>query len=158
MRERAKHIGIFRMWDVPGEVDSRALWYSYHHNIDLAEVLGDPTIRQNLLMANQKLAMAAAVYPNIDRLVITSQITAPNDSETSYSGALYTTTSVDEFFRSGISNPYRISWKITSSTANGPWGSLILIDASGNMINRALAGTSKLAGVTKIVDFTGRVS
>lgn len=111
----------------------------------------------NLLMASQKLKMAQAVYPNIDRLVITSQTTAPADNETAYTGVIYTSTPADEFSRNDNQNPAIIQWNITAEAANGPWGSFILIDSTGNMINRALAGITKASNTNKIIQFTGRV-
>lgn len=110
----------------------------------------------NILMASQKLLMANAVYPRIDRLVISPDTSNPVDTESSYS-AIYTTSLAEEFARSGNSNPYQVAWNITNPAANGTWGSFILIDANGAMINRALAGVTKTAGTAKLVQFTGSV-
>jgi hypothetical protein len=54
-------------------------------------------------------------------------------------------------------DPYQVGWNILSDDANGTWGSFVLVDAGGRMINRALAGISKTSGVGKIVYFTGTV-
>lgn len=115
--------------------------------------------RKNLLMASQKLLMAQAVFPNIDSLVITSQTSSPADTETTYSGTIYTASSTEEYYRSTSSNPAQIGWNITSESANGTWGSFILITSTGAMINRALAGSvTKSSGSNLVVDFTGTVS
>lgn len=111
----------------------------------------------NIIMATQKLRMANAVYPNIDRLVITSQTSSPSDTETSYSGEIYTSVASDEFYRSGNANPYQVGFNILNDAANGNWGSFILITSTGEMINRALSGVTKSAGTSKLVMFTGSV-
>lgn len=133
-------------------------WLQREPNFHKIPGLGEPIIVKNLLMASQKLLMANAVYPNIDRLIITNQTGLPSDSETSYSGTIYEADSVDEFTRSGNVNPYTVGWNILSDDANGSWGSFVLVTAAGAMINRALAGVTKTSGTGKLVVFTGSVT
>lgn len=152
MIEAPKYNGVFGVWTYPiGLTEDELKEWRRHDRVIL------DSCATNILMATQKALMAAAVYPNIDRLVITTQTSTPQDNETSYSGTIYTTTASDEFSRSGGGNPYTVAWNITSNTANGSWGSFVLIDSAGNMINRALAGVSKSSGQGKIIQFTGRV-
>lgn len=156
--EGIKHTGIFHVWDNPlSPEETRAVWEA--HGLDgLFNRLTGYQRRHNILMAAQKLIMANAVYPRIDKLVITSQTASPNDAETSYTGTIYQTTAADEVLRSGNSNPYQVGWNITASGANGTWGSFVLVDGTGTMINRALAGVTKAANSAKLVIFTGSVT
>lgn len=158
LTERAEYVGIFEIYDNPGyETDYLRCWCRDGNDIlDLPGVSLERTDK-NIIMAAQKLLMANAVYPRIDRLVITSQTATPVDSETSYSGTIYTSVLADEFSRSNEGNPYQVQWNITSDSANGTWSSLILITAGGEMINRALTSMTKISGTTKIVQFTGSV-
>jgi hypothetical protein len=158
MIEVIRHTGIFHAWDNPGfdNDELRRMWERGGMK-ELCVRLRNYERRKNILMASQKLLMANAVYPNIDRLAITSQTSTPTDAETSYSGTLYTTQAAEEFTRSGNVNPYTVGWNILSDSANGTWGSFILITNSGAMINRALAGVTKASGTAKLVIFTGSV-
>lgn len=151
--------GVFSVYTNPGysteelnELTRAGIPFTQIDGLELIET------RPNLLMAAQKLAMANQVFPAIDKLVITSQSTPPVDTETSYSGTIYTTVAADEFGRSGNGNPYTVSWNLGPSTANGTWGSFILINSDGAMINRALANIVKATGSRKIVHFEGSVS
>jgi hypothetical protein len=157
MNETAQFIGTFDCWDNPGyDADYLRRWMEAGKPLgELPGISGNGPVF-NLLMASQKLLMANAVYPGIDRLVISGDTSLPIDSETSYTAA-YTTGEAEEFYRSGNGNPYQVAWNITSSSANGTWGSFILVDAGGAMINRALAGVTKTAGTAKLVQFTGSV-
>lgn len=159
MNEFGKHIGIFHIWDNPGyTTDQIREWLARGHALESLQGLGQPQVVKNILMASQKLAMSNAVYPNIDHLVITSQTGIPSDSETSYSGVLYETDLSEEFTRSGNENPFIVGWNVLDDGANGSWGSFILVDSGGNMINRALAGVTKTSGTGKLVVFTGTVT
>jgi hypothetical protein len=156
--EQACHLGIFYVWD-----------HNFLTNKELSDLIacGDKADYNhyltgykecpNIIMASQKLLMANAVYPTIDRLVITSQSGVPVDTETSYTDTIYTTNVAEESLRSGSVNPYQVGWNIRSASANGAWGSFVLINSSGGMINRALAGVTKSANSAKLVIFTGRV-
>jgi hypothetical protein len=115
------------------------------------------TFGNNTLMQRFKKEMAEAVFTKIDRLVITSQNTPAQDNEDTYTGALYTTSTADEFSRSVDGNPYSVAWNIPAGSATGAWGSYVLITSGGLMINRALAGISKGANASVIVEFTGSV-
>lgn len=159
MNENATHTGVFHVFDNPGYStdELRALFAELGLDGFMRHLPGYER-RQNLLMSAQKLAMANAVYPTIDSLVLTSQTSIPVDSETSYSGTIYTANISQEFTRSGNVNPYILGWNITSESANGPWGSFITLNSNGVMINRALAGVTKKSGATKLVMFTGTVS
>lgn len=158
MNEIAEHLGTFHAWDHPRlsneQLKDLFTWGDRHLNRWLWNYKRCP----NILMATQKLAMANAVYPSIDRLVITSQTATPQDNETSYSGTIYTTVAADEFTRSGNANPYTVGWNILDDDANGSWGSFILVTEAGAMINRALAGVSKTTGTAKLIIFTGSVT
>lgn len=156
--EIPKHQGVFTVFDHPGySTEWLKHWTEMGNPIEKINGLKICKVATNLIMASQKLLMAQAVYPNIDRLVITNQTTTPADTETSYSGTIYTTVAGDEFFRSDETNPYQVAWSITTDSANGNWGSFVLITSTGAMINRALAGVTKLSGTGKIVQFTGSV-
>ena len=159
MIETPRYKGIFTVYDNPWyKTEELELWV--RHGKRFEDLPGISILEQmsNILMASQKLAMANAVFPNIDKLVITNQTSTPVDSETSYSGTIYTSVPSDEFYRSANANPYRMGWNITASGANGTWGSFVLITPNGTMINRALAGVTKDAGTAKIVDFQGSVT
>lgn len=158
--EKINWQGIFTVYLNPGYTtqELRQWRESGYETVDLPgiEALGQ---RKNILMSAQKLLMAQAVFPNIDQLVITSQSSTPADTETTYSGTIYTTVDADEYYRSTGGNPAQIGWNITSESANGTWGSFILITSTGSMINRALAGSvTKNSGSNLVVDFTGTVS
>lgn len=159
MNEQLIHTGYFHCWD-NHEYSTEDLRQIVKRGINLSALkgLGNYHLKKNILMADQKLLMANAVYPGIDKLVITSQTATPADNETGYSGTIYTTVAGDEFTRSGNVNPYTVGWNILSDSANGNWGSFILITNTGAMINRALAGVSKTSGTAKLVIFTGTVS
>jgi hypothetical protein len=158
MREHASHTGTFRIYDNPGySLKQLRQWLSEGRPLDALIGFRSPIVKKNLLMASQKLAMANAVYPAIDRLIITSQTAPPVDSETSYTGVIYEAGASEEAQRTP-GNPYQVMWSIVSSDANGNWGSFVLVDAAGNMINRALAGVTKQANTGKIVTFTGSVT
>lgn len=157
--ESAQWIGLFGTYLNPGysrdEVNA-----ALDKGLVLADLPGVVQIetQKNILMASQKLAMAGQVYPKIERLVITSQTTSPSDTETAYSGTIYTSVDADEYYRTGNTNPYQVVWNIASAAANGAWGSYICIDALGQMINRALTGgVTKSPGSNIIVEFTGSV-
>lgn len=125
------------------------------------EEVGLKTVKltTNTLMADFKRQMAALVFPKIDRLVITNQTSTPQDNEAVYSGVIYSAGPDEELSRSvGEVNPFSVAWNITSNDANGNWGSFILIDGGGNMINRALAGITKTANQNIVVEFTGSVT
>lgn len=158
MDEKPQYIGVFTVFDST-EIPTEEL-QEWCIDRPLAEYPGLKMVsaHQNILMASQKTLMANAVYPNISKLVITSQTTTPQDNETSYSGLIYQTVAADEFSRSGGGNPYNIAWNITSNSANGVWGSFILVTSGGSMINRALAGVSKSSGQGRIVQFSGSVT
>ena len=159
MNEQHRHVGIFHCFDNPwlGNDDLNAIMAEFGL-AGFEKYLKNYQRRPNILMATQKLAMANAVYPNIDHLVITSQTTTPQDNETSYSGTIYTTGASEEFTRSGNVNPYTVGWNILSDSANGTWGSFVLATQAGAMINRALAGISKTSGTAKLIVFTGTVT
>lgn len=159
MNELLRHTGIFRIWDNPGwSTELLREWISRGFAPHEIPGLGEPVVVKNLLMASQKLLMATAVYPTIDRLIITSQTGLPVDSETSYSGTLYETSPGEEITRSGNVNPYTVGWSIQDDAANGSWGSFVLVTSTGAMINRALAGVTKTSGTAKLVMFTGEVT
>lgn len=159
MNQTLQYQGIFTAADLPADADERMIRRLLRDGVPLSE-LGLPNTQEirNIIMDAYKLAAVTAVYGQIDRLAITSQTSTPSSSETSYSGALYTTAVADEYYRSGLTNPYRVGWQIRDASANGTWGSMILITSTGSMINRALAGVTKTAGVVKIVDFQGSVT
>lgn len=158
MREHAKHIGVFNVWDNPGYDSDEIKTIIQKYGLDgLSRKMKAYLPIHNLLMASAKLDMANLVYPSIDKLVITSQTTTPVDSETSYSGTIYTTVAADEYYRSGNGNPYQVGWNIQSNSANGNWGSFVLITSTGTMINRAIANVTKTSGTAKLVLFTGTV-
>jgi hypothetical protein len=156
MTEQPTHQGVFRVYDTVDRTITylRMLMSEGYKPLSLATLAAECP---NLLMASQKLLMANAVYPRIDRLIITNQTGTPVDTETTYNGVIYTATSNVEFFRAP-GNPYRVAWAIPANVANGNWGSFVLVDEAGAMINRALAGITKAAGTAKIVEFEGRVS
>jgi len=159
IRENLDCFGLFSVYQ-HNLADLYSVKIALRHGVPLAKVPGLELIGHdtNIVMASRKLAMATLVYSTIANLVITSQTSQPTDSETEYSGALYTTTEADEFYRSGNTNPCQIAWNITSSAANGPWGSYVCIDGAGAMINRALTGgVSKSSGSNIIVEFNGSV-
>lgn len=158
MNEAIRHIGIFHAWDNPGySTDELRRWMANGKDFrDLPDLLNYQQAR-NLLMASQKLIMANMVYPTIDRLVITSQTGVPSDNETSYSGLIYTAGSTEEFTRTGGVNPYTVGWNINSPSANGTWGSFVLINSDGQMLNRAIAGVTKNSNTSKLIVFTGSV-
>lgn len=159
MNEALRHIGIFHTWDNPGySTDELRRWMANGKDFrDLPDLLNYQQAK-NLLMASQKLLMANSVYPNIATLAITSQTSIPSDDETSYTGLIYTAGQAQEFTRSGRVNPYTVGWNINSTMANGNWGSFILLDSNGQMINRALAGVTKTSNTSKLVVFTGSVT
>ena len=158
MNENAQYVGIFSVFtNKHYTTEALRQWCESGRRIEDLVGVELVDISRNILMADRKQAMANAVYPNIDRLVITSQTSTPEDTETGYSGTMYTTVTADEFSRSASGNPYTVQWNITTDTANGNWGSFILIDSGGSMINRALAGVTKASGTSKIVQFTGSV-
>lgn len=158
MQESFKPYGIFDVFDHDNLTNEQLLdiitWGGLHRSRHLR---GYQRV-YNTVMATQKLLASNAVWPNIDKLVITNQTGTPSDSETSYIGTIYTTLTTDEFIRSANVNPYQVGWNITASGANGNWGSFITITSSGTMINRALAGVAKQAGTGKLVLFTGSVT
>ncbi len=160
MNEILQHVGMFEIWDgVPGWDTARIrAWLARGNPFERIPGISQPQVAKNLLMASQKLAMANAVYPTIDHLVITSQTTLPSDSETSYSGVIYEADASLEITRSEDGNPYKVGWNIQDDLANGIWGSFILVKADGSMINRALAGITKISGQSKWVVFTGLVT
>jgi len=160
MKEIAKHAGIFHVWDVVPGWDMSHLrdWLARGNAFYSIPGIGAPCVVKNILMATQKTAMANAVYPTIDHLVITSQTNPPSDSETGYTGVLYETDSSIEINRSEEGNPFVVGWKIPVDDANGTWGSFILVNSDGDMINRALAGVTKTSGQEKWVVFTGSVT
>ena len=158
MNETIKHTGIFHVYDHPG-YDTEVLrdWLNQGLSPLLLPGVDNYQRRPNIIMAAQKLLMANAVYPTITSLAITSQTSTPTDSETEYTGLIYQAGVSQEFTRSGNTNPYTVGWNILSDDANGTWGSFILLNETGAMINRALAGVSKSSGTAKLVIFTGSV-
>lgn len=159
MNESLQHIGIFHTWDNPGYSTAELRrWMANGRDFrDLPDLLNHQQAK-NLLMAAQKLVMANAVYPTIASLAITSQTSTPQDNETAYTGLIYRATETEEFTRTGRVNPYTVGWNINSATANGTWGSFILLNSDGQMINRALAGVTKTSNTSKLVVFTGSVT
>jgi len=146
-----KPVGLFSVWTHTMTPDEAREWY-------LTKRLGVPHHEaRNTLMATFKERMSQAVYPLIERLVITNQTSTPVDNETSFDGVIYQTSTADEFSRSGPTNPFVVAWNIPPTVANGAWGSFVTIDAAGNLINRALAGYVKRSGESVIVEFTGRI-
>lgn len=159
MIETLQHKGVFHAFDNPGYSNEELREVFRAAGIDgLRDILPNYERRFNLLMASQKLIMANSVYPKIDALVITSQTGTPVDTESSYSGVMYTTNLAEEFTRSGNTNPYIVGWNVINDAANGVWGSFILVTSTGAMINRALAGITKVTGTAKLVLFTGTVT
>lgn len=159
MQQELIYKGTFTTADLPADADERMVGRLLRDGHSLEDLgLPNTQIVHNVIMDTFKLAAVTAVYGQIDKLRITNQTTTPASSETSSSGTIYTTVAPDEYYRSAVANPYRVGWQIRDSAANGTWGSLILLDAVGNMINRALAGVTKTAGVIKIVDFQGSVT
>lgn len=160
MNETPKHIGRFDVfgYDINPNFDVNELGYWVDYDFDKLPGFSKLATCHNLLMAPQKLAMANAVYPSIATLVITNQTTSPVDTETAPGGAtIYTTLPADEYLRSADGNPYQVGWNIISDSANGTWGSFCLLNGSGQLINRALAGITKNAGQGRLVLFTGSV-
>ena len=159
MNEIAQYKGTFAAFD-NYEYSTEEIREILRRGIPLWTLKGlvNAQVKKNVLMASQKLAMATAVYSTIDRLVITNQTSIPSDAETSYTGAIYTSLPGDETSRSEANNPYTVSWNIVSDTANGSWGSFVLINSTGAMINRALAGITKISGTAKLIMFTGSVN
>lgn len=159
MIEAVRHIGLFEVYhNAKHSEDTLRSWLADGRRLQDLDGLILEAQCKNLLMSAQKLLMAQSVYPNIDKLVITSQTAAPSDDETSYSGTIYTTVAADELARSlSTENPYTVQWNLTTESANGVWGSFVLITSGGVMINRALAGITKLSGQSKIITFTGSV-
>lgn len=153
--------GVFTIADLPDHVDMNIVKMCMEAGYNLEDLpYRLPNLQKvyNVVMDTYRLEAVEAVYHQIDKLVITTQTSQPSSSETSYSGTKYTTIATDIYYRSGITNPYRIGFQIRDAAANGSWGSFVLIDQNGVMINRALANTSKAAGAAKIVDFQGTVS
>lgn len=156
MIELAKHSGHFIVAEHNIQDESRLKnWLK--QGVPLRRIPGIRSVRivKNTLMATRKLAMVNAVYPLIDRLVITANTAIPVDTESAYT-SFYTTGALEEFYRAP-GNPYQIAWNISNAAANGNWGSFVLIDAAGAMINRALAGITKASGTTKLILFEGSV-
>ena len=158
MFENCRHIGLFEVYDHNQLSNEQLLDIMMGPGFANSKHLKNRRLCRNILMASQKLSMANAVYPTIDRLAITNQTGLPADTETSYSGTIYTTNASEEFTRSGNVNPYTVGWNILTDSANGTWGSFVLITQSGAMINRALAGITKFSGTAKLVMFTGSVT
>lgn len=152
-------LGRFTWLDVsPDLLPDVKKWLEYGNPLSTF-LWGKPTGQaDNILMDAYLLAAVEATYQKIDRLVITNQTSSPQSNETGYTGALYTTIAGDEFFRSPLQRPYRIAWTIGSTSGNGNWGSYCLIDANGNLINRAIANTSKKGGTSRVIEFEGTVN
>jgi hypothetical protein len=150
--------GVFHVLDNPGyETRELSQWVEKGNLLTALPGLRLAKICPNSIMAYWKREAAEAVFSKIDHLKITNQTALPTDTEETYSGLIYSTKPTEEYFRSGNENPYQVGWNILSDDANGTWGSFVLVDAGGRMINRALAGISKTSGVGKIVYFTGTV-
>ncbi len=156
MKESLSWTGIFDCWD-HHLTDSQVRDLMTRQGWEKSRWLENHQPRKNLLMAVHKLAMANLIFPTIDHLVITADQTSPRDTETTYT-AFYETSDSEETFRTGNTNPYQIAWNVSSASANGTWGSFILVDEYGAMINRALALVTKSANTRKLVQFTGRVT
>lgn len=156
--EKSKSKGVFSVYEVDDECNLEELksWMQSGHSIE--SFPGTQFIRsdRNILMSSLKLAALNTIYGSADHLVITNQTSTPVESETSYSGTIYSTVENDEFFRSLSTNPIRIAWIIGPSSGIGTWGSYILVDSANTMINRALTGgVTKSNGQTLIVEFQG---
>lgn len=120
MNQTLQYQGIFTAADLPADADERMIRRLLRDGVPLSD-LGLPNTQEirNIIMDAYKLAAVTAVYGQIDRLAITSQTSTPSSSETSYSGTLYTTAVADEYYRSGLTNPYRVGWQIRDASANG---------------------------------------
>lgn len=161
MIQKVQFRGVFTIADLPDHVDLDIVSRCFDAGLQMEDLpwrLPNLQRIENVVMDSYRLKAVEAVYHQIDRLVITTQTTQPSSAETEYTGTKYTTVATDIYYRSGISNPYRIGFQVRDPAANGSWGSFVLIDSNGVMINRALANTSKTAGAAKIVDFQGTVS
>lgn len=161
--QTARHVGIFNAYDHPGyTTEELRRWVkSGRHYLDLPAITHIKKC-PNTLTSTVKLMMSNAVYPYINKLVLTSKATVPVDTETGYDQEDYIAEfgEASEFLRSPNQNPYTVGWNISTNNANGLWGSFLLFgDFSGDkkMINRALAGVTKQAGQAKLVVFTGSV-
>lgn len=158
--ETARHTGVFTVFDNTGYTteELRVILRAGVNPYGLA-YLTRADQRPNILMAAMKQAMARAVYPLIDGLVLTSQTATPVDTETTWAGQIYATVASDEVTRGADGdNPYQVGWNIISDAANGTWGSFVLRTSAGVMINRALAGVTKTSGAAKLVIFNGSVT
>ena len=161
MNSQVDYKGVFDVYENTMNLSSDELRQYMAEGVDIVKIPGTCLVgpKPNVLMQAQKIKMAQAVYPAIDRLIITNQTSTPSDTETGYTGAIYTSVETDEFYRSGPSqNPYQIAWNINADSANGAWGSFVLVDAFGSMINRALAGITKNSSTSILVQFSGLVT
>lgn len=157
--EQVRFVGRFDVWDHPGYSTEFLRRYMEENLEGLFTLPGMKASKPvfNVVMAAQKQIAGEYVYSTIDHLVITDQTDTPADNETDWTGTIYTTSTAEEYYRSAGGNPYQVGWNITSSSANGTWGSFVCVTSTGAVINRSLAGTSKASGEGKIVMFSGSV-
>jgi hypothetical protein len=155
MNEALIWTGLFDCWD-HNLTNSQLRDLMTRPRWEKSRWLSNHEPRKNLLMAVHKLAMANLIFPTIDHLVITADTTAPRDTESTYT-AFYETSPSEVTLEALNTNPAQMAWNIQSASANGTWGSFILVNEYGEMINRALALVTKSANTRKLVQFTGRV-
>jgi hypothetical protein len=152
-------VGHFTALDVPeAYLPHLKQWLADGNPLAKYQFIEPADTSYNILMTPYLMAGIEATYAKIDRLVITNQTDPPSSSEVGYTGDIYTTIAGDELYRSGIQRPYRVAWTIGSTSANGVWGSYCLIDKDGNLINRAIANTTKQSGKTRVIEFEGTVN
>lgn len=158
--ESFKLKGIFQFFDHPGyKTEELKFWLDKYGSLFNLPGLEIDKTKNNTVMDSYKLKAANSVYPLTDHLMINNDTSTPSPTETTYSpsSVIYSTSPTEEYTRSGNINPFTVGWNITSETANGPWGSVLLVDASNQVICRALAGVTKTSGKGKLVFFTGKV-
>jgi hypothetical protein len=157
MLDQLEWKGLYRIFDNPGH-ETDYLRFLVQKGHDLSDFCQQTDEFENTVMSSYKQIMLDSSFGLAENLVITSQTFTPADNETGYTGVKYISTPADIIYKTQGTNPFSMGFNIRNSFANGDWGSLILVTASGQMINRALANTKKETGKAKIIDFRGLIT